>query len=106
MPIYTYECPNGHRVETQRRIADRRDPLECDDCGENATITITPVNFENVMGAADFPGYHCPVTGGFVDSRVKRKEIMKRHGLEEAGDDSPARRKRLEKFNAQQGSQA
>lgn len=103
MPIYTYECKDGHRVELQKRIADRHNAPACE-CGEETKLVITPVNFENVMGAADFPGYHCPVTGGWVDSRVKRKEIMKRHNLQEAGDDSPARRKRLEKFNKMQGS--
>jgi hypothetical protein len=39
--------------------------------------------FTAVMGAADNPGYMCPVTDQWVDSKRKRKEIMVEHDLRE-----------------------
>lgn len=37
MPIYEYECPNGHQTERVRREADRNEEFDCEDCNERMT---------------------------------------------------------------------
>lgn len=32
MAIYEYECPHGHRAEKLRPIAERNDPIPCEEC--------------------------------------------------------------------------
>ena len=33
MPIYEYECPNGHAAEAMRSVARMDAPILCDECG-------------------------------------------------------------------------
>lgn len=58
MPIYVYECPNGHSQEKLRKISERDKPLKCgnSECEEDAVPTVTA------------PGF---VHGGFYDSLTK-----------------------------------
>jgi len=35
MPIYEYECEDGHRMEAMSKIATRKDSKECE-CGKTA----------------------------------------------------------------------
>jgi putative FmdB family regulatory protein len=57
MPIYTYECPCGAITEDLRSVSKRHEPCACVVCGQNATIAVTPVAFDNLgMGLSkDFP---------------------------------------------------
>ena len=32
MPIYSYECPRGHKEDRIRPIAQRNEPYPCDEC--------------------------------------------------------------------------
>lgn len=64
-------------------MADRRNPCECEDCGGDTKLVISGgTGFTQIFGAGDFPGYKCPVTEKWVDSRKKRREIMAEHNLQ------------------------
>lgn len=84
--IYTYKCPDCHTVQDAKRsVAERNNSPVCA-CGQTTVKVITGGNGHvSVMGGADMPGYMCPVTDTWVDSRKKRREIMKRHDLVEVG---------------------
>lgn len=43
MPIYDYECTQGHRFESFSSMAERDNPIECPECKEVATAVISPV---------------------------------------------------------------
>lgn len=83
MPLYTYECPKCGKIEDAiRKIADRHDgPM----CCEPMKQKIVSTNIAPVLGGGDFPGYKCPVTGEFVTSRRRRKQIMAENNLVETG---------------------
>lgn len=41
MPIYVYECPNGHKTEMIRAYDDRLEPVPCHLCDAHASYTIS-----------------------------------------------------------------
>ncbi|MBK8006764.1 MAG: zinc ribbon domain-containing protein [Gemmatimonadetes bacterium] len=41
MPIYTYQCPKGHRQERFRKITARRRPVPCNRCTAKAQLVLT-----------------------------------------------------------------
>lgn len=41
MPLYRYECTEGHVVEEFRPITGRRDPLTCGICGSGMRLTVS-----------------------------------------------------------------
>jgi putative FmdB family regulatory protein len=82
--LYTYRCYDCQDTTTATRsVEDRHDCPECQFCGGETRKIITPVNFTPVMGGHDNPGYHCPVTDQWVDSKRKRRSIMDEHDLVE-----------------------
>jgi putative FmdB family regulatory protein len=48
MPIYTYECPCGVYTEELRSVAARHEPAQCEACGKESTLVVTPVAFDNL----------------------------------------------------------
>lgn len=84
--IYQYKCVDcDYITDSSRAMEDRNLPCECYQCGGDTKHHITGgQGFARVMGGADMPGYHCPVTDQFVDSTKKRREIMASHDLVEA----------------------
>jgi len=44
MPLYTYKCNEKtckvDLVDLQRKIAEREEPVECDECGELLEFTV------------------------------------------------------------------
>lgn len=86
--LYEYKCPSCHTsVTVNRPVANYDDPLECPECMKPMKRRITGgLGFTPVMGGADMPGYKCPVTDQWVDSKKKRREIMAKHDLVERGD--------------------
>lgn len=65
-----------------RKIADRHDgPMCCVQMKQK----IVPTQIAPVLGGGDLPGYHCPVSGEYVTSRKRRRDIMKEHNLMEKG---------------------
>ena len=86
--IYTYRCTDCQFVfEATRSMDDRHKPIQCPECAAEAKLKVTGgVGFTNVMGGSDMPGYQCPVTDQWVDSKKKRQRIMDEHNLIEKGD--------------------
>ena len=80
MPLYTYECKTcKSQTDAFRSIEDRKEGPEC--CGEPMGKKIVPTMIQPIIGGGNFPGYKCPVTGEFVTSRKRRKQIMSENGL-------------------------
>ena len=81
--IYEYRCTAcKHVTIAARPMKNRNDALDCEACGGDTRLKISGgTGFGRVMGGADNPGYLCPVTDQWVDSKRKRREIMKRHDL-------------------------
>lgn len=53
MPVYTYECTCGSYTEVLRPVAERHQPAECEACGKEAKLVITPVAFDNLGMGVD-----------------------------------------------------
>jgi hypothetical protein len=81
MPLYRYECPEGHVTEEYRRLKDWVESVECSnhDCKYTASIcfptrigvqTFNPYVEENINGTP------IPIT-----SKKQRDELLKKHGL-------------------------
>lgn len=82
--LYTYRCKScGATTDAYRKVEKRHDAPPCAACGGQTHQIITQVNFNAVMGAHDNPGYMCPVTDEWVDSKKKRRRIMDEHDLVE-----------------------
>lgn len=78
MPLYTYKCLKCGKIEdAYRSIDDRNNSPECHG---NMEKIIVPTMVQPML-----PEYLCPVTGEFVTSRVRRREIMKENNLYEKG---------------------
>lgn len=55
MPIFNYECPNGHSHDELKKVEDRAsDP--CPECGATATLVIVPVHLD-VLNTGTDPGF-------------------------------------------------
>ena len=80
MPLYTYHCKKCNNNQTAyRKVEERHDAPVCCDRME---LKIVPTQkYIDIIG----PGYKDIVTGEYVDSRKRRREIMKEHNLIEAG---------------------
>jgi len=84
MPTYSYKCDSCQSVlDDIVTIAHRNDPRKCPECGGEMKLKIVPVRINPILGAPGFPGYECPVSGEYVTSRKRRKEIMKEHNITE-----------------------
>lgn len=86
MPTYTYQCPKCGRVaDAIRRMADHATGPDC--CGAAmAQKIVAPMIQAQILGGGSCPGYQCIVTGEYVTSRRRRREIMAQHNLIEKGD--------------------
>ena len=83
MPYYSYRCAScGKTEDAYRSIAERNDGPRCHG---KMNLVIVPPMLQPILGAGSNPGYKCVVTGEWVDSRRKRREIMKEHNLVEKG---------------------
>lgn len=94
--LYTYRCKTcGESTDAHRKVEDMHNAPECQSCGGETKKIITPVSFTPVMGGFDNPGYRCPVTDQWVDSKRKRRSIMDEHNLVEwpKGSGSEAKNK-------------
>lgn len=84
MPLYTYKCMEcGKTQDAFNSISNRFNGPEC--CGKPTEHQIVPTQIAPIIGGGNLPGYKCPVTGEFVTSRKRRKEIMQKHNLVEKG---------------------
>jgi len=89
MPIYVYQCEKGHKKEEWRKISEIDDPVTCD-CGLSMKQIITAVMFNaGFLGSVRNPGYLCPVTNQWVETKKKRLNIMAKHDLVEYAGKKP-----------------
>jgi len=91
MPIYTYECKEGHRFDRFLKLADYKDPQTCD-CGAEADKKIVPTMINCDMQPWD--SYISPATGRLITSYKDRKKDMQDSGCV---DYEPSLRKHVEK---------
>jgi len=81
VPLYSYICQTcGKQEDAYRSIADRDKAPECH--GVMQKIIVPPA-INPILGGGNWHGYECPVTGEFVTSRKRRREIMRQHNLAE-----------------------
>lgn len=73
MPVYEYQCPNGHVTTEFRSIGDRERPLVCY-CHYIAIKAI--LSAPRVFG--DYEGYVSPASGRWIAGRRARIEDLKR----------------------------
>jgi len=76
MPLYTYECPNGHRFDRFLKLKDYLTEQTCD-CGAEAKKLILPTMINCDMQPWD--RYISPVSGKPITSYKERREDMKEH---------------------------
>lgn len=74
MPIYLFECANGHRFDRFLKLKDYNSEQTCE-CGEKAKRQITPT-----MIAPMFQDYQSPIDGRPITSKKKRQDDMARSG--------------------------
>lgn len=60
MPIYDYQCSNGHSVEELRKVDDRNNELKCQECGEPMILQIQAPHFGVLNMGCDsgFPTFY------------------------------------------------
>lgn len=60
MPIYDYECKNGHVVEELRSVNARHDDLVCPQCEEAMTLVVGAPHFGVLAMGCDsgFPTFY------------------------------------------------
>lgn len=75
MPVYEYQCPEGHVTNELRAIVDRDRAPECY-CGHMTRKVI--LHAPRVFG--DYEGYESPVTGRWVEGRRARIEDLRQSG--------------------------
>jgi putative FmdB family regulatory protein len=73
MPVYEYQCPEGHVTNELRTVADRERAPECY-CGHMTQKVI--LHAPRVFG--DYEGYESPTSGKWIEGRRARLEDLKR----------------------------
>lgn len=58
--IYEYVCPNGHRTEKTRKVAERDDPVACPVCGSPTQRAVGSGHFSLKGGGWYKDGYSKP----------------------------------------------
>jgi putative FmdB family regulatory protein len=61
MPVYEYECKNGHRFESIRRVTDIAETLVCQECKSENKI----VRAKLVPSMTGSPHFRAGGAGGF-----------------------------------------
>src|SRR4051812_25281171 len=73
MPLYTFQCPEGHKFDKIVKLKNFDVPQECPTHGWIVErVVVAPM----VMG--DYAGYSCPVTGKWIEGRKAHTENLKR----------------------------
>lgn len=100
MPLYLYRCLECDREQTEfNTVANRHKGPECHGI---MVMKITPPQIQaQILGGSKTPGYSCPVTGEYVTSRSRRRDIMKEHDLVEA---VPNKERRARVYDATKGA--
>ena len=74
MPLYDFQCSNGHKFERIVPLKDFEAPIFCD-CNALAERLISAPMF-----SVDTTGYNCPITGDWIGSKHQHRENLAKHG--------------------------
>lgn len=74
MPLYTFQCSNGHRHTIYSKIDHRDDTRQCESCGANLLRQV-----EAPYVQTDITPYRSPVDGHWVNSKTERREDLRRN---------------------------
>lgn len=74
MPLYDFQCAEGHKFEKFVALKDFEDPVFCG-CNAPAQRLISAPMF-----SVDQVGYTCPVTGEWIGSKREHRENLAKHG--------------------------
>ena len=74
MPLYDFECSEGHRFERLVKLADFEVPQFCS-CQSPAKRLIS-----KPMIQVESVDYTCPITGKWIGSKQAHKDNLARHG--------------------------
>jgi len=77
MPIYVYECTQGHRFDKFLPLKDYNTTQVCE-CGKNAYRKIVPTMLSPDI--APWDAYVSPTTGNLITSHKQRKQDMRNSG--------------------------
>jgi putative FmdB family regulatory protein len=77
MPLYAYQCQSCLLTfDAFHKVDDRGSVTPCPTC--RSAWTARQITAARIT--PDYAGYHCPVTGKWVEGRVAHEENLKRHG--------------------------
>lgn len=63
---------------------NRHDSPACEECAGKTKLILTPTEFNCAfLGSARNPGYMCPVSDKWIDSKRKRISSMDEHNMQE-----------------------
>lgn len=74
MPLYDFNCDNGHRFERMVPLKEFEVTQICS-CGADSSRAISSPMFR-----VDQTGYNCPITDEWIGSRHQHEENLKVHG--------------------------
>lgn len=98
MPMYDFECEQGHRFERMVKLKDFEEVQQC------ACLTPAKRLISMPMFSVEQVGYSCPITEKWVSSGREHRENLRQHGCRvfEPGEKEAAatfRRKADEAFD-------
>ena len=76
MPIYVYQCEDGHQFDVYKQIKEIERPEVCE-CGKKASRKIVPTMLNCDIQPWDH--YVSPASGKLITSYKERREDMKRN---------------------------
>lgn len=88
--IYEYLCDNvncNKRFDVVKPAKESRNAERCPKCEANATRQFTS-NIQ-IVGASVIDAEYYHAFGKVVKNKRHRKDLMKRHGVEEVGNEKP-----------------
>lgn len=77
MPLYDYECQDGHKFDRFLSLKDYKEPQTCD-CGKPAKKLITPTMLNCDIQPWD--SYISPASGDLITSYKDRRRDMEKTG--------------------------
>lgn len=97
MPLYLYECRDcKEQTDVVHPISEMTSQRFCA-CGGELFRVICATNIQ-----MDYPGYHCPVSGKWIEGRAAHKANLDKHGCRvlEAGERELMQKRRAESEKA------
>lgn len=77
MPVYEFECSNGHVTHDFRGVDERNDPLRCD-CGKLAHRILSATQGIVKFPAAGGREYVSPASGKYITTERQRRDDLAR----------------------------